>query len=97
MGMSLNRINHVVSAINGVKKTWEVNRGSFDRWVLWCDARSVLGVSDSMGLSDEDTRKALMIAGLIGCLLRHIHLLQRKWEDAKQNALGFHHGLPLQL
>jgi L-serine dehydratase len=68
-GNVLNRIIMYVSAIMEVKSSMGVIVAAPTAGSCGAMPGAVLGVSDSMGLSDEDTTKALMIAGLIGVFI----------------------------
>ncbi|MFT4857740.1 MAG: L-serine dehydratase [Algoriphagus sp.] len=68
-GNVLNRIIMYVSAIMEVKSSMGVIVAAPTAGSCGAMPGAVLGVADSMGLSDEDTTKALMIAGLIGVFI----------------------------
>jgi L-serine dehydratase len=68
-GDVLNRIIMYVSAIMEVKSSMGVIVAAPTAGSCGAMPGSVLGVSDAMGLSDEDTVKALLIAGLIGVFI----------------------------
>jgi L-serine dehydratase len=68
-GDVLNRIIMYVSAIMEVKSSMGVIVAAPTAGSCGAMPGAVLGVSDSLGLSDEETVKALMIAGLIGVFI----------------------------
>ncbi len=68
-GDVLNRIIMYVSAIMEVKSSMGVIVAAPTAGSCGAMPGAVLGVSDSLGLSDEDTVKALLIAGLIGVFI----------------------------
>jgi L-serine dehydratase len=68
-GNVLNRIIMYVSAIMEVKSSMGVIVAAPTAGSCGAMPGAVLGVSDSLGLSDEETVKALMIAGLIGVFI----------------------------
>ncbi|WP_373521497.1 L-serine ammonia-lyase, iron-sulfur-dependent, subunit alpha [Aquiflexum sp.] len=68
-GDVLNRIIMYVSAIMEVKSSMGVIVAAPTAGSCGAMPGAVLGVSDALGLSDEDTVKALMIAGLIGVFI----------------------------
>ncbi|WP_075351575.1 L-serine ammonia-lyase, iron-sulfur-dependent, subunit alpha [Algoriphagus marinus] len=68
-GDVLNRIIMYVSAIMEVKSSMGVIVAAPTAGSCGAMPGAVLGVSDSLGLSDEDTVKALMVAGLIGVFI----------------------------
>ena len=69
VGDVLNRVIMYVSAIMEVKSSMGVIVAAPTAGSCGAMPGSVLGVSDSLGLSDEETVKALMIAGLIGVFI----------------------------
>ncbi len=68
-GDVLNRIIMYVSAIMEVKSSMGVIVAAPTAGSCGAMPGAVLGVADSLGLSEEDTVKALMIAGLIGVFI----------------------------
>jgi len=68
-GDVLNRIIMYVSAIMEVKSSMGVIVAAPTAGSCGAMPGAVLGVSDSLGLSDEETVKALLIAGLIGVFI----------------------------
>lgn len=68
-GDVLNRIIMYVSAIMEVKSSMGVIVAAPTAGSCGAMPGAVLGVADSLGLSDEETVKALMIAGLIGVFI----------------------------
>ncbi|MFC3880545.1 L-serine ammonia-lyase, iron-sulfur-dependent, subunit alpha [Algoriphagus namhaensis] len=68
-GDVLNRIIMYVSAIMEVKSSMGVIVAAPTAGSCGAMPGAVLGVADSLGLSDEDTVKALMVAGLIGVFI----------------------------
>ncbi|WP_343853445.1 L-serine ammonia-lyase, iron-sulfur-dependent, subunit alpha [Algoriphagus jejuensis] len=68
-GNVLNRIIMYVSAIMEVKSSMGVIVAAPTAGSCGAMPGAVLGVADSLGLSDEETVKALMIAGLIGVFI----------------------------
>jgi len=68
-GNVLNRIIMYVSAIMEVKSSMGVIVAAPTAGSCGAMPGAVLGVADSMGLSEEETVKALMIAGLIGVFI----------------------------
>jgi L-serine dehydratase len=68
-GDVLNRIIMYVSAIMEVKSSMGVIVAAPTAGSCGAMPGAVLGVSDSLGLSDEETNKALLIAGLIGVFI----------------------------
>jgi L-serine dehydratase len=68
-GDVLNRIIMYVSAIMEVKSSMGVIVAAPTAGSCGAMPGAVLGLSDSLGLSDEETVKALMIAGLIGVFI----------------------------
>ncbi|MFD2202647.1 L-serine ammonia-lyase, iron-sulfur-dependent, subunit alpha [Shivajiella indica] len=68
-GDTLNRIIMYVSAIMEVKSSMGVIVAAPTAGSCGAMPGAVLGVADSLGLSDEETVKALMIAGLIGVFI----------------------------
>jgi len=68
-GDVLNRIIMYVSAIMEVKSSMGVIVAAPTAGSCGAMPGAVLGVSDSLGLSEEETVKALMIAGLIGVFI----------------------------
>ena len=68
-GDVLNRIIMYVSAIMEVKSSMGVIVAAPTAGSCGAMPGAVLGVADSMGLSDEDTVKALLVAGLIGVFI----------------------------
>ncbi len=69
VGDVLNRVIMYVSAIMEVKSSMGVIVAAPTAGSCGAMPGAVLGVSDSLGLSDEETVKALMIAGLIGVFI----------------------------
>lgn len=69
VGDVLNRIIMYVSAIMEVKSSMGVIVAAPTAGSCGAMPGAVLGVADSLGLSDEETVKALMIAGLIGVFI----------------------------
>ncbi|MFN4000269.1 L-serine ammonia-lyase, iron-sulfur-dependent, subunit alpha [Algoriphagus sp.] len=69
VGDVLNRVIMYVSAIMEVKSSMGVIVAAPTAGSCGAMSGAVLGVSDSLGLSDEETVKALMIAGLIGVFI----------------------------
>lgn len=65
----LNRIIMYVSAIMEVKSSMGVIVAAPTAGSCGAMPGAVLGVADSMGLSDEETVKALLVAGLIGVFI----------------------------
>lgn len=65
----LNRIIMYVSAIMEVKSSMGVIVAAPTAGSCGAMPGAVLGVADSLGLSDEETVKALMVAGLIGVFI----------------------------
>lgn len=68
-GDVLNRIIMYVSAIMEVKSSMGVIVAAPTAGSCGAMPGAVLGVADSLGLSDEETNKALMVAGLIGVFI----------------------------
>lgn len=68
-GEVLNRIIMYVSAIMEVKSSMGVIVAAPTAGSCGAMPGAVLGVADSLGLSDEETVKALLIAGLIGVFI----------------------------
>lgn len=68
-GDVLNRIIMYVSAIMEVKSSMGVIVAAPTAGSCGAMPGAVLGVANSMGLSDEDTVKALLVAGLIGVFI----------------------------
>lgn len=68
-GNVLNRIIMYVSAIMEVKSSMGVIVAAPTAGSCGAMPGALLGVADSLGLSDEETVKALMIAGLIGVFI----------------------------
>ncbi|WP_113925682.1 L-serine ammonia-lyase, iron-sulfur-dependent, subunit alpha [Cognataquiflexum aquatile] len=68
-GNVLNRIIMYVSAIMEVKSSMGVIVAAPTAGSCGAMPGAVLGVADTLGLSDEETVKALMIAGLIGVFI----------------------------
>ena len=68
-GDVLNRIIMYVSAIMEVKSSMGVIVAAPTAGSCGAMPGAVLGVADSLGLSDEETNKALLISGLIGVFI----------------------------
>ena len=68
-GDVLNRIIMYVSAIMEVKSSMGVIVAAPTAGSCGAMPGAVLGVADSLGLSDEETNKALLVAGLIGVFI----------------------------